>query len=259
MSDQINDSWDDFGEDLKQSFLAEASAKISKYVLEDREFSSSYELKEFLSPLVTEWQVDAYHNKMPHFGRFLKAFEAVLKSAVTSEQTIDTYLIQLNEYLKVLAAGEHDSEKKYRQAIKAGKGKQLYLHCYAGEHEFVIPIQHVLEFTTATNVYKLPDLRNDLQGMLSFRGESVPVVNLSHFGFQGNPNGKAKFFVICELMGIRVAIEVTKTADVLDLTDLEVQDAVESSLITSASFVSQFINRENKTILVFDLEKMVAA
>lgn len=259
MSEIVNDGWDDFGEDLKNHFLADASAQISKFVTEDKEFSTTIEIKEFLTPLVTEWQTDAAGNQMHHFAKFLKAFETALKSASTSEIIIDTYLNQLNEYLLALKNGEPDSEERFKNAIKIGKGKQLFLHCYTGDHEFVVPIQHVLEVTTSREIYPLPDGRKEIAGMLSFRGESVPVINLDFYGFHGNKKEDATFFVICDFVGLRFALEVTKTADVLDLTDLEMQELNSSNLFSSAAFVSQFVNRNDKTILVFDLEKLVAA
>ncbi len=103
----------------------------------------------------------------------------------------------------------------------------------------------------------MPDKKTGILGVIPFRGEAVPVVSFAELGFL-DAESKNAFYVICEHQSVRFSLQVTATEDLVSLRESELLNAEGAETMIPASFVSRFFVKNNKSIMILDVEKMVA-
>ncbi len=126
-----------------------------------------------------------------------------------------------------------------------------------GPQDFAIPLLNVVEVSTPIPLFPLPEKVPGLAGVIPFRGEAVPVINLQDHGFKISEQDET-YYVICEHQGVRFSLQVTDTEDLLSLRASELQHLEEHGSIMQTDFIRQFFIKNNKSIMVLDLEKLVA-
>lgn len=249
---------DDFTLELKKYYL-DATLKevetfndlidestLKKITVEIREKSES-------------WIVDAKSNEFSFLESWLTDFHAKLDSLDSVEQMLKA-LSLLHKYLSsLLVDGKDTAELAAHFPLVAQSSREaLFLHCKTGSQQFVVPIQNVIEISGVLPMYPLPDKRQGLAGVIPFRGEAVPVVDLKSFGFLSCESEKS-YFVICEHEGTRFSLQVTETDELLSLKDKDMQNLSDHPTMHSAPFIKQFFVREEHSVMVLDIEKLVAA
>lgn len=254
MSDFFND---DFTAELKGYFIDSVVAELEKFI--DLVDESTW--KKVLIELTEQadaWSVDAKTNEFEFLSQALQDFSNKVENFIKPEDVIAA-LETLKAYLVELSVDKKDSaelQKKYSLDAKAS-GRSQFLLCHAGTVGFVIPVGFVKEVVDKIPVYALPAAKPGLSGVIPFRGEAVPVVNLQEYGFDFSSHERF-YFVICELEGSRLALQVSDADQLLTLDNAELQPLSKDSFMTSVSFIKNFFIRDQKSVMVLDLEKLVA-
>ncbi|HEY8269749.1 MAG TPA: chemotaxis protein CheW [Pseudobdellovibrionaceae bacterium] len=219
-----------------------------------------------VSAVIDEWISEGLSNKMNFFVNLLEGLKSEIVNGpfLKKEDGIRVAKI-LSEYLQVLKT-EADSEihfKKFRAVFmqdgdEAEEEKiQFYLKCVSHTHHFIVPVQNVIEIVSGKKIFPLPLTQPGIYGLISFRGQGIPVVNLEDLGFKANvdsENGKT-CYVVCDYKESFFALKVHSTDDVIELAPSQFQKCSESSL--SSPVVDRFVIREDKSLMLLDIEKMV--
>ncbi|MFS4458427.1 chemotaxis protein CheW [Bdellovibrio sp. HCB2-146] len=249
---------DDFTAELKNYFLQSLLQEGEKFqdLLDEVTFKRVLpEVREQLSA----WVVDAKTNEFIYLAAWLESF--VEKTREFSDYTeLKSALQSFLTYVGKLAQGESDSADLASQFsfVAGGKKDALYLHCKVGVQDFVIPIQYVLEISGPLPLFPLPEKQMGLLGVIPFRGEALPVFDLSEYGFQ-KIESDFYYFVICDHESSRFALQVSETDELLNVNEKELQAKDVSASMTSANFIQSFFIREDKSLMVLDIDKLVAA
>lgn len=247
---------DDFTKDLKKFYLDNIITDIDKYIVLIKD-SNLKLYQEEIKEKIEDWQRDAQTNEFNLFAKWLSLFAIKIESCKKAEEF--KFLIhRLHLYLDDLLVALTDSEEMFKKhTLENHSRKELYLYCRHGIQEFLLPIENVLEVISKAKVSPLPDYHFGISGVLAVRGEIFPVYNLIEFGFQ-EIEEKVVYYVICDYQGARFAVPVTQTDQLLTVDSKEMQQADSRRDFITAHFISSFIIKDKKSVMVFDLEKLVA-
>ena len=249
---------DDFTAELKGYFLDSTLKEIEKY-LDLVDSSTLKHVRAEVREQATSWAVDAKTNEFLPLSQWLEQFVDKIEILDTAE-SLHKALVLLKKYFEALQADKKDSPElalKFTLVAQSNK-ESLYLHCKSGSQEFVVPIDNVIEVSGSLPIYALPDRRPGLSGLIPFRGEALPVFKLDEFGFE-KQNAKQFFYVICDFEGARFSLQVTETDELLSLKDREMQSLDQSSTMKTVPFIRNFFIKDKRSVMVLDLEKLVAA
>lgn len=249
---------DDFTVELKKYFLASLPPEIEKFqdLLDDTTFKRVLpEVREQLAA----WVVDAKTNEFMSLATWLESFVAKTSEFKEFEDLLNA-LNLFQAYVAALIEGQKDSEDLASQFAFTAVGRKdsLYLHCKVGVQDFVIPIQSVIEISGPLPMFPLPEKQPGLLGIVPFRGEALPVFDLTEYGFQ-KIESDFFYFVICEFESSRFALQVSETDELLSVNEKEMQARDASTSLSTANFIQSFFIRDQKSLMVLNLEKLVAA
>lgn len=203
--------------------------------------------------VVEEWISEGLSNKMDHFATLLTE----LKGKTGDMPTVPAVL---GAYLEVLK-DEEDSAGlletfRAKLNVPAEDYTQLYLQCQTGSQEFILPVKNVIEIVGNKKVYPLPAKQMGIKGLMNFRGQGIPVVDLTEFGFTGDLSKDLKtFYVVCEHNESYFSIEVHQTNDVLEVQSSQLQPVQGGSALSPV--VDHFVIQDKKTLMLLDIEKLV--
>ncbi|WII70709.1 chemotaxis protein CheW [Bdellovibrio sp. 22V] len=238
---------DDFTAELKAYFLDSLIKETEKFIdLIDE--SLWKRIRSEVAEQCQAWAVDAKTNEFEFLAAWIEGFEE-RTSSISAPRDLIKILHALKEYAEALLVEKKDSaELASRFAVISHSNQEaLFLHCKTGATSFAIPILSVVEISGKLPLFALPEQKLGILGVVPFRGEAIPVINLQDHGFASFEN-KNTYFVICEFQGVRFSLQVTETDDLIALRESELQNVDDK----------QFFIKANKSIMILNLEKLVA-
>jgi purine-binding chemotaxis protein CheW len=249
---------DDFTAELKTYFLDSLNKEVAKF-LDLVDESTWRRLINELDQETQTWIADAITNEFTFLAGWIEEFKKSLPD-LAAEAELQSALSSLKSYIDALLIQKADSAELAQSYSwqKSSSATKQFLHCRIGEQEFVLPVMNVVEIVSGDRkVSPIPVVKDQLAGVIPYRGEAIPVFDLTHFGFQDVHNLKT-YFVICENAGAMFALQVTGTDELLTLEGHTFQDVDQGATLLRAPFISHFFVRDNRSIMILDLEKLVA-
>ncbi len=217
--------------------LSNILQSVEKYLLDLLStLEDSASLLQTYSPLLSElssWRVKGKQaDKIQAIAREEKVIEALPKSNPVREAMTPEKKESLSE-------------------------KRVFLLCVNQGRQFGIPVTKVVEVVQFKKLNIVPAHRNDLMGLMNLRGEVMPILDLK-FTFGECVNLEKSFIVICNVDGVRFGfpIEQAQQIDELDVGNFQKNERLSS---TGKSLVSHISISEKKTVLIVDVDRIVAA
>ena len=127
------------------------------------------------------------------------------------------------------------------------------------QHTFGVDILRVQELKGFTAITPLPNTPPHVRGVMNLRGTIVPVVDLrTRFGL--TPGTYTKYTVIIVVsVGARViGLGVDAVADVLTLSDAELQPPPSIGMPIEAHLVSGLANLDEALVVLLDVDRILA-
>ncbi len=248
---------DDFTAELKGYYLTSLNAELEKFIdlVDD---STIKRVRAEIREQCQSWIVDAKSNEFENLSVW---FQGLLdKIDIFSSDDLIQALRSAKKYTDILQESKKDSaEYATRFALTAEiQGEGLYLHCKVASQEFVVPIKYVVEIIGALPLFPLPDKHQGLLGVIPFRGDAIPVFSLQEYGFEKHHISQF-FYVICDYEGTRFSLQVTQTDELLNVFDKDLQNIESNSVLSSVPFIRNFFVKDQRSIMVLDIERLVAA
>ena len=249
---------DDFTLELKAYFLDNLHADVEKALLMaagDKWQSYRAEILEKLP----EWQKDARTNEFVALTAWLESLEQYLHEIKEPSDFVNA-LKKLTDYLEALSETKKETEEITAKFVWNSQvtSEEQFLFCKMGRQAFALPVKSVIEVISNLRIYPLPHSQPGILGMIAVRGDVVPVFNLQDHGFESSEI-KTFYFVICEHLGTKFAVQVTETDRLISISGRDLQVVDEKSRMVTPYFVSNFVLFEEKSVMIFDPEKLVAA
>ena len=246
---------DEFALEMRQHYITTTMGSLDRFKNFENYFAE-------VRLAVDDWIAEARSNDMTHFTGLLEVLKSAIISEKLSSKEDSLWVSQLLlEYLEILKT-RADSPiffEKYHGIFRTHltEAVQLYLQCVKDDHAFLLPVKNVVEIVGDKKIYPLPMVQAGVSGLMGFRGQGIPVVNLSDFGFDriDSDHQHKTYFVVCEYKESFFALEVSATEEVLELESSQFQACSDSSMLSPV--VDQFVICEGKSLMLLDIEKLV--
>ncbi len=248
---------DDFTAELKEFFLNQFISDIAKYI-DAIDEDSWFIFREEIREKSKDWIVDANTNEFTFFANwFSELVEANEK--IESAVNFKSSLQQVESYLQKLLATKKDTAELPQQfAVVFDDNKSgLYLHCQIQGQEIVLPAMNVIEVVGSKSFAALPTPVEGLCGMMAYRGEAIPVFSMPEIGMK--TESQKYYYVVCEVSKQLFALQTTHVDQLIEVNSRDLQSKESAASIFPADFISHFVRIDNKNMVVFDLNKLVAA
>ncbi|QDK36618.1 chemotaxis protein CheW [Bdellovibrio sp. NC01] len=249
---------DDFTAELKGYYLDSLSQELDKFVdLLDE--STWNRIRAEIRDATKTWIVDAKSNEFEFLSNWFQTFSEKLDQFAGPADLIPALRLA-NKYVEQLMDTKKDSPEIAAQFTLTveQQGESLYLHCKVSDQEFVIPIKNVVEVIPALPLFPLPQKKSGLLGVIPFRGDAIPVFSLQDYGFNKNETNDF-FYVICDYEGTRFSLQVTETEELISLRNKELQSIEANPVMISVPFIRNFFVKDQRSVMVLDIERLVAA
>lgn len=117
----------------------------------------------------------------------------------------------------------------------------------------------VCEIVRMPKLSKLPDLAEGVEGIVNLRGQVIPAFNLGYLLYGEDAVGQGERMIVAEFNGIRIGLIVHSVNRIHRISWSEVKppQAIESIDPEKSTLVG-IVNRDEKTILMIDVEKIIA-
>lgn len=246
---------DSFALEMREHYIVTTLESLERFKSYDNFFTE-------VKLAIPDWVSEARSNEMNCFAGLLEDLKHIIETgSLNPEEHPAKVSKTLSEYLELLKT-QNDSEvfyQKFNEAFHASlsESAQLYLQCISSDHNFIVPVKNVIEIIGNKKVFPLPLAQAGVGGLMSFRGQGIPVINLSDFGFvtQADYKNDKTFFVVCDFEDSFFALEVHSTEDVLEFEPSQFQNCSESSLFSP--MVDHFVIKDNKSLMLLDIRKLV--
>ncbi|OQW49166.1 MAG: hypothetical protein A4S09_03625 [Proteobacteria bacterium SG_bin7] len=218
--------------------LSNVLQSVEKYLIDlSNTLEDTASLLETYSPLLnnlSSWMV--------------KSTKADQIQAVVSEEKVSQPIPPNNRVAKEIPP----LEKK-----EALPEKRVFLLCVNQGRQFGIPVTKVVEVVQFKKLNIMPAHRADLMGLMNLRGEVMPILDLK-LTFGECTNLEKSFIVICNVDGVRFGfpIEQAQQIDELNVGNFQKNDRLSGS---GKSLVSHISISEKKTVLIVDVDRIIAA
>jgi purine-binding chemotaxis protein CheW len=140
---------------------------------------------------------------------------------------------------------------------KAEQALQQFLTFNIGSEEYAVGLMSVREIKGWTQTTRLPNSPDFMKGVINLRGVVIPIFDLRKRFSMGDTEPHEKNAVIILSVGDRlIGILVDAVSDILSTNASNIRPAphVESKIDTN--FVSGLIEREEKMVVLLDVEKI---
>jgi len=143
------------------------------------------------------------------------------------------------------------------QLTKETQEEQLILFRVGGQ-EFgidVFPVQEIIRHREPT---KVPHALTFIEGVINFRGEIIPVINMrERLGFGRIENTETSVIIVVEYSGHIFGMTVDAVLDLQNLPKDKIQEKTEFSDNEQTKYLKAMTKFNDRMILVLDLDKII--
>lgn len=127
-----------------------------------------------------------------------------------------------------------------------------------GSEEFGVDALRVQEMIRYTSPVKVPNAPMVVRGVINFRGEVIPVLDMRKiFQLEAGNYNEYTVIVVVETGGKIFGLIVDRVIDIISLSDENIQSTPEFSSKEKTKYLQSMAKIGNRLILMIDLEKVV--
>ena len=124
--------------------------------------------------------------------------------------------------------------------------------------EYAVDILNVQEINRITEITKVPNSADYIEGVINLRGKVIPVINLrKKFAFEDKPVDDTSRIIIMELEGLTNGLVVDSVSEVLRVPSGRIEPAPPMSSDVSSKFIEGLANLDDRLIIIIDINKLM--
>jgi purine-binding chemotaxis protein CheW len=130
-----------------------------------------------------------------------------------------------------------------------------------GDQTYALPIEPIVRIIEMVTITPIPQLSKTVEGVINVQGKAVPVINLRRqFGLPQVPFGLRTPIIVVQVDEHKFGLVVDEVIDVLSLAAEQVVRVVDimPDGVDSASILEGLVHIQNDTVLVLDVEHLLA-
>lgn len=139
---------------------------------------------------------------------------------------------------------------------KEKKGELLQLISFSIEkEEYGIRVLDVIEVIRLPKVQKLPKSPEFLKGIISLRGEVIPIVDLrQRFGISEKMDDKFKRTIIIKVKDRKIGMIVDNVSKVIRVSESEIKEAPTFTSLIGSDYIKGIVMLNERMIILLDIQ-----
>ncbi len=130
-----------------------------------------------------------------------------------------------------------------------------------GKEYFSINVEKVLEVLQAQRITRVPNVSEDIRGVINFRGEIIPVFEMrTRFGLPERENQQKYVIIVLEISNENsstiIGAIADKVKDVIVIDNKEIMPVPKISSKVKAEFITGIVKWNEEFILMLDVDKI---
>jgi purine-binding chemotaxis protein CheW len=140
-------------------------------------------------------------------------------------------------------------------------GKTHHVNFKLGNDHFAITVMRVLEIIKNRNLTNIPNSSKYIKGVLNFRGEIVPVIDMYKRFNMGITESKNEMIIIVEMesgnSSVHIGLLVDEVMDIIGFEYKDIQKAPEMGISYDLNFLDGFVDIDSQFIMVLNIDKVI--
>ncbi len=126
------------------------------------------------------------------------------------------------------------------------------------DEEYAVDILSVQEINRITEITKVPNSPDYVEGVINLRGKVIPVINLrSKFGFKEKATDDDSRIIIMEIQGIINGVIVDSVSEVLRIPASAIEAAPAVASDTISQFIKGLAKLDNRLVILVEIDNLV--
>jgi len=126
------------------------------------------------------------------------------------------------------------------------------------KEEYAVDILSVQEINRITEITKVPNAPDYVEGVINLRGKVIPVVNLrKKFGLDIRETDDSSRVIIMDIQGVTYGLVVDSVSEVLRIPTNIVEPPPPMASGMSSMFIKGIAKLENRLIILIDIDKFL--
>jgi purine-binding chemotaxis protein CheW len=123
---------------------------------------------------------------------------------------------------------------------------------------YAVDILNVQEINRITEITKVPNAANYVEGVINLRGKVIPVINLrKKFGLYDKDIDESSRTIIIEIQGVTYGLMVDSVSEVLRIPSDIVEPPPPMAVSMTSSFIKGIAKLENRLIILVNIDKLM--
>jgi purine-binding chemotaxis protein CheW len=145
--------------------------------------------------------------------------------------------------------------------IKSNNNKSAYLSFRLGNELFAVSVDKVLEVLQRQTITKVPKTPDHITGVINFRGEILPVLELRRkFNLPDRPENLKYVIIVFEFKHNHQTVILGSIADgvkdVIEISDNEIKPVPVMGANYDVSFIKGMIRKDDRFIMILDIDNV---
>lgn len=228
---------DDFTAELKNFFITAALESCHQF---------DFQLQKETLDILRSIQADAAANEFHFLAQWM--MDQLLSHPEDGNLREDVIL--LIRYLEELKTDLIDSEQRAQkyQTLKSSEVGS-FLHYQYLQDDYLVPVQFVLEVIGNLKLFKLPLAQPGIFGLVIFRGDPIPVIDLFGQGLE------CQNYLICQNSEKIFALPITHAFQVYEFDQKVLSQLQPLKNLMASQKVTGVLSWQKKNMILLDLQK----
>jgi purine-binding chemotaxis protein CheW len=124
--------------------------------------------------------------------------------------------------------------------------------------EYAVDILSVQEINRITEITKIPNSPDYVEGVVNLRGKVIPVINLrKKFGFEEKLIDDTSRIIIMDIQGITYGVIVDSVSEVLRVPSSTVEPTPPMSSEANSKFIKGLAKLDGRLIILIDIDNLI--
>jgi len=125
--------------------------------------------------------------------------------------------------------------------------------------EYAVDILSVQEINRITEITRVPNSAEYVEGVVNLRGKVIPIINLRNkFGFEEKPKDDSSRIIIMEINNITNGLIVDAVSEVLRIPSSIIEPAPPMSSEENSQFIRGIAKLDNRLIILLDIDRLIS-
>lgn len=127
-----------------------------------------------------------------------------------------------------------------------------------GTEDYAVDILKVQEINRMSEIAKVPNAPDYVEGVINLRGRVIPVVSLrKRFGFDEKSKDEQARIMIMDIQGITIGVIVDAVSEVLRIPASTVEPTPHVASSLGTEFIKGIAKLDDKLIILIDMDMLI--